>query len=198
MPERTKAQKEASAKKAARTRKKNEVVKEQAKELAIKKRKKTLTAKKKGLMGDFFTPAAAQGAAKTIGMAALGGGIAVVADDLLISEFKISENASPVWLGIAAGLVAVMGYPITASGIAGVAGAKLIKRVMKRRTTTTMEDDMLYLQDNVYVNDIEALPLVLDVNGESMEDNNMNLQDHNNMYLQDDNYDVGYFPSFGG
>ena len=191
MAERTKKERKASARKAARTRKQNEKTSEEAKILSAKKRKRNMTVKKKGFMSDLFTPAAAKGAVRIIANAALGGGIAVVADEILVNELKINEKGVPIWLLAISGATAMMGKPNIAAGIAGYSVGVLAKRFWKRKTTeTTMQDDMLYLQDNAYVNNLEALPLVLDSNGVAMAENNM--------YLQEDDYQVGYAPDFSG
>jgi len=186
---RTKAQIEASARKGARTRKANEAIALKSKESSARKRKSTM--KKKGLMGDILTPAAAQGALKTSVKAGIGGSLAVLAEQMLTKDFAVKENRIPLAIIIGGTVASAMGNPSVGNGAVGYGFGLLFKKLITKKETTTMQDDMLYLQDNAYVNNIQNLPAALDSSGVPMADEN------NNMYLQDDGYQVPYAPDFG-
>ncbi len=178
----TKTEKEASAKKGARTRKRNEALAIKDKEALARKRKRTMNAKPTGL-SDIFSPAAAQGAVKN-GFMGAGGGIgAVFAEELFTKDFNMKPNRAS-WATIIGGLaVSALGNPTVGAGAIGYRAGTLLKRYMaKDKTVMNDNSKTLYLQDNKYVNNLEALPAVLDAEGQTMSED----------------YQVSYAPNFGG
>ncbi len=145
-------------------------------------RKRRRSYRKKGLMGDMFTPATARGGARAVVNGAMGGGIATVLDRLL------GDKVNPFWR-VAAPFVtgfvaaAVFKQPEVGAGIAAV-GTKVLMQ-----EAGMADNDNMYLQDHNYANSIKQLPTALDPNGQPMNEGE-------EMYLQDSQYQVGVAPDF--
>lgn len=162
------------------------------KKITKKRRRRSLVAKstrrrrshrKKGMLGDMFTPAIARGAARAVVNGAVGGGIATVMERLLYGKVNpFWRVAAPFASGFLA--AAVFKQPEVAAGIAAV-GTKVLMQ-----EAGMAENDNMYLQDHPYANDVKQLPPVLDVDGQP-------LSQDDEMYLQDGDYQVGYAPEFG-
>jgi len=202
----TKKQKSLIAQKAARTRKLNAIQKDKAKLATRRKRKKSMS---KGFtMKDIVDPRVFRESLNNNIQSGVGGGIAALAEEMLKGKINPKYEG---WDLMALGMVstAILQAPKTGGGLFAVGAYKVVRRFINRNQP--VNDNRTYLRDNKYVNNIEALPEVLDPQGKPLNDEgvmylqddagNMYLQDDaGNMYLQDQNgqYQVAYAPNFGG
>ena len=181
------------AKAAWRKRKKGgAVTKRKTTKPATRKRKYT---RRRGGLSELVTAVQAQSGVKAVGLGALGGGLASLAEKVFKPE--MAENQKIMWLGVGAfGLATIGKAPYMAAGVAGVVGYKLMTEVGLSEGHTK------------YVDPIEQLPAVLDANGQPMrlaEDprtGGIYLQEDDNLYLDEDgneiDYQVDYAPAFSG
>lgn len=166
MAVRTKAQREASARKAARTRKKNEAEKDAEKKRRAAKRKKGMSANAPGFMGlgDLFTPASAQEGVDALMDAAAGGTIAYGVDMLLSRKVNEPRRAIAQML-MGTGLVVIGRKPYSGMACAGAGFKQLLSYMRSGRGKGFMNDGQTYMMDNKFVSHIEELPKVLDASG---------------------------------
>jgi len=188
----TTAQRSKIAKAAWRKRKKgNPVAKRKTATPAKRKRKYT---RRRGGLSELVTAVQAQSGVKAVGLGALGGGLASLAEKVFKPE--MAENQKIMWLGVGAfGLATIGKAPYMAAGVAGVVGYKLMTEVGLSEGHTK------------YTDPIEQLPAVLDANGQPMRlaedgDGNVYLEEDDNLYLDENgneiDYQVDYAPAFSG
>lgn len=187
---RTKAQKSASAKKGARTRKRN-LAKTPTRKTTTRRRQ---TRKSNFGLSEMFNPKMAQAGAKSTVSGGVGGGVA----GLL---WKMLPNATPIQKVLAgSGLSFISATMVKMPNVgAGIMGGTVALGMQ--------EQGMLNeggMERYPYASGIDSLPMVLNENGEELylqeEGDDMYLQQDENMYLQDDiDYNVGYYgQGFGG
>jgi len=116
---RTKAQRSASARKAARTRKRNAAT---ASKTTTTRRRRP--AAKKGFLADLFTPAAARSGATTLTQGAIGGFSGYYLAKILPATFQPWQK-SAVLFGASYLTSTLLKKPQVAAGMAGMAGAEL-------------------------------------------------------------------------
>jgi len=137
---------------------------------------------KKGLLAEFFNPAQAQGAAKTLLSGAVGGLGAGLLQKILPATTSVEMRAVYT---LGAGFVTSTAFklPNVGAGMAAVAVRDL------------MSAKGLLAEGANYADSMESLPMVLN-EGEAMY-----LQEGSDMYLAENDYgyNVGYYPAgFGG
>jgi hypothetical protein len=144
--------------------------------------KRRVTRKKKGMLSELFNANMAQAGGKVVLSGAVGGIGAGFLQKMLPDTMPAKTKA---FYTIAGGFLSatVFKMPNVGAGMAGVGMFNLM-------TTSG------YLADgNMYADNLEALPMVLDEDGAAYLQDGMYLQD-GGMYLQEDNglsYDVGYY-----
>jgi len=140
---------------------------------------------KKGMLSELFNPKMAEGAFKAMGSGAMGAVVCMGVDKLMVNQTPLVKNLTTGALAFAA---ATLGKaPNFAAGLASVS-------LYKAMDAAGLLADDLNLQDHNYAGSIEALPMVLDDNGDTMYLE----QEGDNIYLQDEgelDYNVGYFPA---
>lgn len=169
----TKAQRSAIAKKAARTRKRN-----QAKGLTPRRKTRTTrTTTKTSFLSEFVTQQEAKASFRAVMNGALGAIPAVAIE-------KIATNQNPTNQGL---IMIATGFGIGALGKAPQAGAGCaaigVYKILE--TTGMLNDDNDYLQDYDYADPLENMPMVL---------NDDNLYDD----APYSDYGVGYYKSGQG
>jgi len=208
---RTKAEKSASAKKGARTRKRNQglsaPVKRRSKTTVRTRGRKKGTRKRKGL-GEIITNLEAKTGFNNIMNGAAGGLVAYGLDDILPAAMP--SRMRLLWTAaIGFGVATIGKAPYVGAGITGVAAYKALI-------------EMGLLNEKPYADPIEQLPMILDAEGNPMmleqspETGGMYLDeegyymtengelylDENGNYLQDeaysDTYQVPYATDFSG
>lgn len=149
--------------------------------VSVKPTRRRRGTRKKGFLSDMVTPAETKGAFRALA-GGVGGGIAAA----LLRRITAGK-LNPIWgvlTPFVGGFVAatVLKSPNIGAGLAAVGASQLMQEL------GLGEKDDMYLQDNNYAQDIKQLPAALDVNGQPMGEDEMDLQD---------GYQVDYAPEFG-
>ena len=144
---------------------------------------------KKGMLSELFNPKMFEAGARATMSGAVGGGIMLGLDKLLVNQTDVTKNL--VGFGISLVTATALKAPNVGSGMAGARMYKLMENA------GFLAEDEQYLQEYQYSTGIEALPMVLNENGDELYLS----QDQDGMYLEEDvySYDVPYFDmGFGG
>lgn len=151
----------------------------------VKTKKRKTTRKKKGFLGEFFSPAGIKEAGKSSVSGFFGGGLGKVVDAIIPADTNEFVKLLIHGTGVVA-LGAGLGMPKMAAGWAGGYGWATAEKLEKRLLAEM--DDTNYAEDDV----LEDCPDGMDENGNAMylaEDGNFyyledfELADDGNMYL---------------
>jgi len=175
----TEAEKLAISRKAKRTRTAN-IAKAEAHKKALA-RKRAGNLKNKGFMGDIFTPAAVKGGLGVVRDGVVAGAIAFGVDMIFAGSHPVKKVGMTALTGFVSAVA--FGKPQVGTGLVAVAARDLLAG-LRAGITLPLNEGPTYLMDNHYVDNIEALPMVLDTEGNPMSD------EHGN------GYDAAYFPAY--
>lgn len=119
--------------------------------------KRRRTARRKGMLSEFFTPGTAAAAGKSVLSGALGGASALLIDKALPEQ--TDQTKALVKIGGGFVMAAIMKMPNVGAGMAGVGVYQLLA------PTFGLSEGANYAAP------IEALPMYLNENGEALSDN---------------------------
>lgn len=155
--------------------------------------------RKKGGLGEFFSPTMATGGVKVLGAGALGG-IGAGLLSKLIPTTTSAEMKAVYTLGAGFITATMLKMPSIGAGMSAVAVYNLIQS--KGMLGESMDIEDLAEEDYSYADNLELLPMVLNEDQAMYLSENEDYLQDDSVYLQEDNaddYSVGYYGTpFGG